>query len=343
MPKKGEYKLPRSAGDLSDPLGMARAVADFLEHLKMNNFSELTVDSYDRHLSYFMGWSDLRGLVRPTEITETMLIGYQRAISQIVKENGNPIRFLTQIHYLIPVRQFFRWLAKRHRILFNPASELELPRKEKRLPRVVLSVLEAEQVIAQIDLANPMGLRDRAILEVLYSTGMRRMELINLTLYDIDFDHGTVMIRQGKGKKDRVVPIGDRALAWIQKYVNDLRPSLVALQDCRNLFLTTWGDCLKDHTLSTLVSLCVDAAAIGKRGSCHIFRHTMATLMLEGGADIRYVQEMLGHADLSSTQIYTKVSIGKLKAVHTTMHSGAKFARSVSAREIEEVEPVASQ
>jgi integrase/recombinase XerD len=304
---------------------MACAVVDFLEALKTKNFSNMTVITYDRHLRYFVGWCEMRGLIRPAEITEAILIRYQRAVSQIAKPNGNTICFLTQMHYLVPIRQLFRWLAKSHRILFNPASEIELPRKERRLPKAVLSPSEAEQVIAQVNLSYPMGLRDRAILETFYSTGMRRMELITLSLYDIDFDRGTVMIRQGKGKRDRVVPIGERALCWIQKYVSDLRPSLLVDPDCKTLFFTEWGNPLNSSTLSRMVRVAVDGAQIGKRGSCHIFRHTMATLMLEGGADVRYVQEMLGHADLSTTQIYTRVSIAKLKEIHTTTHPAANM------------------
>jgi integrase/recombinase XerD len=325
MPKRGEYKMRLPVGDLTDPLGMARAVADFLEELKVKNFSESTIITYERHLRYFIGWCEMRGLMRPAEITEAILVRYQRAVSQIEKPNGNTICFLTQQHYLVPVRQFFRWLAKSHRILFNPASELELPRKERRLPKTVLSMSEAEQVINGVPLSDPMGLRDRAILETFYSTGMRRMELIGLLLYDVDFDRGTVMIRQGKGKKDRVIPIGERALIWIQKYVNDLRPSLLSGSDSSYLFLTNDGESLTPHTLSHMVRFAVDAAQIGKRGSCHIFRHTMATLMLEGGADVRYVQEMLGHVDLSTTQIYTRVSIAKLKEIHTSTHPGANM------------------
>ena len=174
MPKRGEYKIRLPVGDMTDPLGMARAMSDFLEALKVKNYTAFTVVSYDRHLRYFAGWCEMRGLTRPTEITQAILERYWRAVSQIEKENGHAICFLTQMHYLVPVRQFFRWLAKTHRILFNPASELELPRKEKRLPKTVLSASEAEQVINGVSLTDPMGLRDRAILETFYSTGMRR-------------------------------------------------------------------------------------------------------------------------------------------------------------------------
>ena len=134
-------------------------------------------------------------------------------------------------------------------------------------------------------------------------------------------------IRQGKGKKDRVIPIGDRAAAWIEKYIRESRPQLVVEPDDHTVFLSNAGEpfCL-DH-LSDLVRTHVDAANIGKRGACHMFRHCMATLMLENGADIRYIQQMLGHADLKTTQIYTQVSIRQLKRIHSATHPAAPLQK----------------
>lgn len=157
---------------------------------------------------------------------------------------------------------------------------------------------------------------------------MRRAELARLTIYDIDPERGTVMIRQGKGKKDRVVPIGERAIAWVQKYLDEARPGLVNEPDDGFLFLAYTGLPFSPDLLTRWVGEYVDAANIGKRGSCHMFRHSVATLMLERGADIRYVQEMLGHASIKTTQLYTKVSIRQLKAIHTATHPSAKLERS---------------
>jgi integrase/recombinase XerD len=243
------------------------------------------------------------------------------------QKNGNPLSFRSQHTRLVPIRVWFRWLARQHHILHNPASELELPRLEHRLPKSVLSVAEIEQVLAQPDIRDPLGLRDRALMEMLYSTGMRRLELANLKLYDLDTERGTVTIRQGKGKKDRMIPIGERAAAWVEKYIREARPKLVVEPDDRTVFLSNAGEpfCL-DH-LSDLVREHVDAANIGKRGGCHMIRHTMATLMLDNGADTRYIQEMLGHADLKTTQIYTQVSIRQLKRIHAATHPGASLEK----------------
>ncbi len=232
----------------------------------------------------------------------------------------------TQYSRLVTICTFFRWLSRHDHLLHNPAADLELPRTERRLPKAVLSAAEVEQVMAQPALDTPLGVRDRAMLEVLYSTGLRRRELISLSMGDIDHDRGTLMVRLGKGRKDRVVPIGDRALAWVNKYISDVRATL-AREDADEglLFLTDDGKRMGHCRIGDIVRGYVDAADIGKRGSCHLFRHTAATLMLEGGADTRFIQHMLGHEQLSSTQLYTRVAIGKLKEVHTATHPGAKL------------------
>jgi integrase/recombinase XerD len=159
-----------------------------------------------------------------------------------------------------------------------------------------------------------------------YSTGIRRLELIRLELGDVDFGHGTVHARSGKGGKDRFVPIGERALSWVQKYFVDVRTILVADASERALFVTDKGEPFSPPRLNDMVSKAIDDADLGKKGSCHLLRHTMATLMLDGGADLRYVQAVLGHAQLSTTEIYTHVAIAKLKEVHARTHP-AKMVR----------------
>ena len=167
-------------------------------------------------------------------------------------------------------------------------------------------------VMTQPDVADPLGLRDRAILETFYSTGMRRLELAGLGVYDIDRDRQTIHIHRGKGKKERVVPVGERALHWIDRYQQDARPKLLVSGRATNvLFLTHHGEEFTLYRLSQLVQEYITAADIGKKGSCHTLRHTMATLMVEAGCDIRFLQVILGHASLKTTEIYTQVSIRK--------------------------------
>jgi integrase/recombinase XerD len=201
-----------------------------------------------------------------------------RHLFHLRKPNGKPLSFSSQIARLVPVRGFFKWLTRQNVLLWNPASEIELPRAEKRLPKHVLTADEAEAVMLVPDISDPIGLRDRAILETLYSTGIRRMEVINLTVFDLDPERGTLMVRQGKGKKDRMVPIGERAIAWLARYLNDARPQLVLPPDPGTLFLTQEGEELSTYRLTQLVRDYVQRADMGKSGACHLFRHTCATL-----------------------------------------------------------------
>jgi integrase/recombinase XerD len=267
---------------------------------------------------------------------------YQRYLYHYRKKDGQPLSFRSQYSRLAPVRAFFKWLARENLILYNPVSELELPRLRPRLPKHVLTPSEAERVLSQTNATQPLGVRDRAMLETLYSTGMRRSELIALELYDLDAERGTVLVRQGKGKKDRMIPIGDRALLWVEKYLHDVRPLLLIHPHDRTLYLTREGEAFTPDHLTRLVRDYVDAAALQKRGACHLFRHSMATSMLEGGADIRFIQQMLGHADLSTTQIYTQVSTRTLKQIHEATHPAARPRRPrvVAGEEVAETDGV---
>jgi integrase/recombinase XerD len=327
MAKRG-YRKPKPAiGDASDPEGLYVWMTRYLESLKMKNFTERTVGNREENLRLFLVWCEARSITRPAEVTRPILERYRRHLFHLRKEDGKPLSFHAQYNRLVPLRGYFRWLTRQNLLLYNPASELELPRLERRLPKHVLTEHEAERVLGQPDATELMGVRDRAILETLYSTGIRRMELIQLTVYDLDVERGTLMVRQGKGRKDRMVPIGEQATVWLGRYLLEVRPELVVKADEGTLFLSALGEALSAKWLTEIVHGYVDRAELGKRGSCHLFRHTMATVMLENGADIRYIQEMLGHSELSTTQIYTQVSIRRLKAVHALTHPTAKLAK----------------
>ena len=223
---------------------------------------------------------------------------------------------------------WFRWMTRQNPSLHNPASELELPRLGQPLPKNILSAQEAERILQLCNIDDPMGLRDRALLEVLYSTGMRRMEVAALKLYDLDARRGHDPGPPGQRQEGPHVPIGERAIAWLEKYIREARPQLAAEPDDMTVFLTAQGEpfCL-DHMTSN-VKARIDAANLGKTGACHLFRHTMATLMHENGADIRFIQEILGHVKLETTQIYTHVSIRTLQQVHASTHPAAMLGHS---------------
>lgn len=304
-----------------DPEGLPRRVAQYAEWLRTNHFAEWTATTRERCLAHFVAWCVERSLLRPAEVTKPTLERYQAHLFHARRRrDGLPLSLATQRNFLGSVRAFFKWLARQDLVLSNPASDLAVPRLGGRLPKHVLSVEEVERVINLPDVSTPLGVRDRAILEVLYSTGMRRMELAALALYDIDFGRGTVTIREGKGRKQRVVPIGERAIAWVEKYVHEVRPTLVRDPDDGRVFLTHFLRPFLVDSLTQLVRHYVERAGLPKHGAVHLFRHTCATLMLEHGADTRYIQAMLGHAKLETTQIYTQVSIQKLKEVHTATH-----------------------
>jgi integrase/recombinase XerD len=327
MPRKGQRaeKQPLP-GDPRDPIGFIVLSEAFLQWMAVTNYSQATIKNRRTYLRYFIIWCDDRGLTQPSEITRPIVDRYQRYLYYYRKKDGHPLSFRSQHTRLTSVRSFFKWLAKNNHILYNPAYDLELPKLGHRLPKHVLTERESEKIINMPDINEPLGIRDRAILEVLYSTGMRRFELIGLKLYDIDAERGTLMVH-GKGKKDRMIPIGERALAWLEKYLNEVRPALLLEPDDGTLFLTTYNEAFTKNRLTQLVRDYVNAADIGKKGACHLFRHTMATVMHENGADIRFIQQMLGHARLDTTQIYTRVSIRMLKEIHTATHPTAKLKR----------------
>jgi integrase/recombinase XerD len=320
MPKKGQRTAKVWPGDASDVTGFVALCAAYFEALRVQNYSERTIESREHHLREFVKWAHERSLARPSEVTKPILERYQRHLYHHRKKNRQPLSFRSQHGCLVPVRALFKWLCRHNHLLANPAADLDLPRAEKRLPKHVLTASEAERVLAMPDVGAPMGLRDRAILEAFYSTGMRRMELMGLKLYDLDQERGTVFIRQGKGKKDRMIPMGERAFSWVMRYVEETRPSLALTPDDGVVFLTNVGLAFEPNRLTQIVRDYVDAAEIGKTGSCHLFRHTCATLMLEGGADIRFIQQLLGHEKLETTQIYAQVSIRMLKEVHARTH-----------------------
>ncbi len=308
---------------------VAAAIAAHLASRAATGDAPATVARCRTHLARFAAWCEARGLTSLGALTPTILERYREWLSGRALRDGRPLAWSTQAHELTAVRMLFSWAARTKRLLVNPAAELELPRQPKRLPRAVLSVSEAERVLAAPDVTTLLGLRDRAILEVLYSTGLRRMEVIGLDLTDLDAERGVVFVREGKGKKDRLVPIGERAIRWTIRYLDHVRPRLVRSgAACSRsgpsrgdpLFLSRRGTRIRPTRLTERLHRYVTASGIGKPGSVHIFRHTMATLMHDAGCDIRDLQAMLGHAQLSTTEIYTHVSIERLKAVHAKTH-----------------------
>lgn len=309
---------------------------------RVRHYADSTVRESERNLRLFCAWASERGITDPREVSAAVLERYQAALFHYRKDDGTPLSIFTQRGRLTSVRTFFRWLTRQHHIPANPASELVIP-KQPRVLKEALSVEEVEAVLAEPDVGDLLGLRDRAMLELFYSTGVRRAEMLRLRIYDLDRIRGTLHVRQGKGKKDRLLPMGERALAWVEAYLSRARPKLESGHDEGEVFLTEHGEAISPHHLTDLVRRYFKRAGITKRGGCHLLRHTMATLMLDGGADVRFIQEMLGHASLETTQVYTHVALGKLQEIHAATHPGARLAPRERDLEAEDAEAVRAE
>ncbi len=316
--------------------------ASFCEWTVVRGLAASTAYTRERGLQGFIQWLDERGIRHPGEVTRPVLQRYQRHLYLHRKKDGQALTLGTQHSRLMSVVAFFKWLTREGHILSNPAADLDMARPRLQLPRLLLSVQDVQDVLNAIptgevtgNTSGPLrypsghlsdahsgtilrGIRDRAMLEVLYSSGLRKGELMRLALGEIDTERGTVLVRQGKGRKDRLVPLGERAAAWVQRYLLEVRPQLLVM-DTQTVFLSDWGEPWESDRLFRVVRGYLLAVGIAG-GTCHAFRHACATHMLEGGADIRHIQRMLGHSQLNTTEIYTHVAIGQLKAVHALTH-----------------------
>jgi len=282
-------------------------VEAFIEHLVARGYAVGTVQAYRLRLLHFVAFVEVD---RANDITAHHLEGYRQQLRQM------RLRKRTQNGALTIVRGFFRWLVRSNLRLDNPAAGLSLGRAPRPLPPRPFTADEVERLLAGIDTRQPLGLRDRALIEVLYSTGIRLAELTGLDLDDLDPKRGLIMIRHGKGGRSRTIPIGERAVDWVGRYLRQVRPRLLRWPDEAAVFLS-----LEGHRLSrTQIHRRLKEHGIKRRRPVHLFRHTAATLMLEGGADLRSIQEILGHLSVTTTAIYTHVAISALKAVHQRTH-----------------------
>jgi integrase/recombinase XerD len=303
---------PSSANPLHD------YVKSFAQHTTATGLAASTANTRAKNLTLFVQWAHERGIRSPAEVTRPVLQRYQRHLYLCRKKDGMPLSLASQYARIGSVIVFFKWLTRQNHILSNPAADLETHRPRNGLPKLLLSVAQVEATINATPTHTPRGIRDRAMLEVLYSSGIRKGELIRLQLNDLDLERGTLMVRQGKGRKDRLVPLGARACAWVRRYLLEVRPELLSTETAA-VFLSDWGGVFEEDRLFRVVRGYMLQAGI-ENGNCHAFRHACATHMLEGGADLRHIQIILGHSQLSTTEIYTHVAIDKLIAVHAATH-----------------------
>ena len=308
-------RLPREDPSLANPLRVHQAA--FVKWTRGVGLSEQTALTRSAALDQFIRWCHIGNIVAPGQLSRDVLEAYQSHLADYRKRNGESLEIATRVARLNPLRAFCKWLVRQRLLVVDPSAGMVMPKCARRLPRSP-SVAQIQRLLADAGRSNPRCVRDRAMMETLYSTGLRRMELSRLKVADVDLQSREIHVHSGKGNRDRVVPLGQRAGTWIERYLRDVRPLLAAGLDRGEIFLTDYGEPFRKNRLGDRLRSYVRRA--GLHGACHIFRHACATHMLENGADIRYIQAMLGHSQLSTTEIYTHVSIAKLKEIHAATH-----------------------
>ncbi len=292
---------------------MAILLEKFLDYIEIERGLALnTVDAYLRDVGRYLGFLSGRGIESPSLASQRDVEEFLHGLYECGLEMSSIARNLSAIS------TFHRFLFDEELAPSDPTEHLESPRLPRRLPSV-LSPFEIERMIEGADLSTPLGIRDRAIMEFLYATGVRVSELISIRVSDLFFDSGVVRVF-GKGAKERLVPIGEKAIAASERYLSEVRPLLAKGGSADVLFLNFRGRPLSRMGVWKIIRSYARSAGVEGKVSPHTLRHSFATHLLEGGADLRAVQEMLGHADIATTQIYTHVDREYLKDVHRTFH-----------------------
>ncbi|EKN87845.1 putative site-specific tyrosine recombinase XerC [Leptospira interrogans str. 2003000735] len=315
----------------TSPSVLETRILEYLDKQKSLGISIHTIRCQRFYLEVYFKWCMERGIEDPNQMTMSLVDRYGKYVSQYRNQvTKKVITPETQNNLLINMKTFYEWMQRREYIGKNPCWDMRLVKTPKRIPRNILKVEEVEKILSVPDLESGLGVRNRAILELFYSTGIRLFELQKLKISDVDLVNRTVFILEGKRRQDRLIPISERASDWIRKYLEEVRITLVKEPDDGILFVSVRGGKMDKSRISEVVKAAKEKAGVEKKGSTHMFRHTTATLMLDNGADIRHVQEMLGHQDLNSTQIYTHVAIRKLQEVYENTHPSAEREENIS-------------
>ncbi len=291
----------------------------FEEWMALRGFSPRSRPNYRRRVASFLRFLESRNLGL-TGVTGQVLEDY-RLVLFYRHYRGRSLAPGSQSNHLTAVKTFFRFLVKDHALLVDPAAGLELPRQRKTLPRVILTEKETRKLIEAPDVSQPVGLRDRAVLELLYSSALRNSELRDLTLDALRLEQKLVWVFRGKGEKSRVVPMGAEAAYWVSEYLVRSRPKLCRSSAEQHVFLCYDGERMKSTLcLQELVRRAARKAGVREDITPHGLRHACATHMLRRGAGLRQLQEILGHASAATTQRYTRVEVSDLRRVHARCH-----------------------
>lgn len=302
------------------PLGRkAEELLRLFEDHAVTCHAEKTAKGLMRGARLFLAWLDERG-TSLVEVRTADVEAYQVHVCSLRQKDGTAYSIPEQTHRIATVKTLFRFLCRRGYVLSDPSGAVEYPRPEKRLPRTILTREEARRLVEAPDTTTPEGLRDRAILEVFYGTGIRAGEMAKLKTTDVDIEERILRVVLGKGSRDRNVPLTRAAAEAVEDYLLEGRPRIRGAMRSRYLFLAIRGGRTYPSLLNEVVQAAAKAAAVEKHVTCHTLRHSVATHLLKGGADIRHIQVLLGHARLSSTERYTHVEISDLSKVVRRAH-----------------------
>jgi integrase/recombinase XerD len=308
----------------------------FKEYLKVLKRSAATVETYAEHVQSFLDTleTDVKS------VTRTMLETWIAGLYDHRTKEGKPYTAATISIKVRSIKRFFEYLEEANHIFINPAEFIREPKKAQGLPRNILTIAEARQVLDQPNLGTLKGIRDRAILELFYSTGVRIGELCGLTIFDADLQGGILRINKGKGRKDRVVPMGKHAVRFLREYITRVRPHFTRKNRTeRRLFIDAFGKPLSRQMTGAGVRRYGKAANIGKAVTAHTFRHTFASALVKNGADLNAVRKMLGHANLTTTQTYLRALGIDLKAAHAKSHPREKEREETAKPALERIRP----
>lgn len=299
--------------------GMQRMFQDFMYHLQgERHLAHNTVDSYKNDILRYLDYLEEENIDHPDKISERSIIRFLEELSDI------PLAASSLSRNLSAIRMFHRFMVNEGYTQEDVTQNIDTPRLPKRLPKI-LDIPDIENIFEHIDTESDGGLRDRTMLELLYGSGLRISELLELRLPALLIDEGWIRVF-GKGAKERIVPLGAESAGWLLRYLRNVRPQLAESIYAEDIvFLNLRGKPLSRMGVWKIIQKYVRLAGIDKPVSPHVFRHSFATHLLEGGADLRAVQEMLGHSDIATTQIYTHLDRNYLKEVHKTFHPREKF------------------
>ncbi len=271
-----------------------------------------TLESYRRDLSQFAAWLEGERHLNLLDAGKADLLAY------LSHQFAAHLKAATSSRLLSSLRRFYRYQLRQGKVLSDPTLLIEMPKLPRALPKS-LSEADVEALLNAPDIAQPLGLRDRAMLETLYATGLRVSELVALPLQGLSLEMGVVRV-MGKGSKERLVPLGAEALDWLRRYLAEARPALLAGHACAAVFATQRGGAMTRQAFWYLIKRYAAQAGLSSDLSPHTLRHAFATHLLNHGADLRVVQMLLGHSDISTTQIYTHVARERLKRLHAVHH-----------------------